>query len=49
MRELHAHCYEQSEDENLRGEQHRVWQQARLPLVDRRQKRRDSGDDEQLT
>jgi len=47
--ELDAHRDEHGEDENLRGEERRVRQQPRLPLVHRRQKRSEAGEDEQLT
>jgi hypothetical protein len=47
-RELDAHGRKHAKNQNLRRKQQRIRQQARLPLVHRRQKRREAIDDEQL-
>ena len=48
-RELDAHRCKHTKNHNLRRKQQRIRQQARLPLVHRRQKRSEAIDDEQLT
>ena len=48
-RELHAHGAKGAEDHDLRGQQYRIRQQARLPITDWRQKRREARDHEKLS
>ena len=48
-RELHAHCAKDAEDRDLRCQQERIRQQAGLPVVHRREKRRDTRSHEKLT
>jgi hypothetical protein len=48
-RELHAHRAKGAEDHYLRSQQHRIRQQARLPIINWRQKRREAGDHEKLS
>ena len=47
-RKLHAHRREYAQDQNLRRQQHRIRQQARLPVIQRRKKGSDTRDNKEL-